>query len=231
MALIKRLRRITAARIEAFLSTTENPEDALPQLVREMEKQAVLSGQAVAKALTALKASQRRLDELQGRIIRLDKGAKLAIDQGDEPLARDALAELVKTEKQEKIRLEAVAQAQQAVDEAREAKSRLDHQLENLRVNADGIISRSRAIKTQRTGQPGYRDNRRCRSILDRVADIEMKVDQDESEVELARRSRERFEATLEERLRKVERHSEIEARIRRLRDRSKKSDTDHKRG
>jgi len=215
MALIKRLRRITAARIETFLSTVEDPEHALPQLVREMEKQAATAGQAVAKALTAVRGAHRRLDETRGRIVRLEKGAALALEQGDEQLAREALAEIVKTEKQEKICGEAVAEAQRALDDAREARTRIGHQLENLKADRDGIIARSRALKIRQSGRPAAQTGSRHRSLLDYVAAIETSVDRDEAEIEISRARREH--TTLEERLKDLERRSEIDQRVRQI--------------
>jgi phage shock protein A len=225
MALIKRLSRITAARIEAFLSTTEDPENALPYLAREMEKQVALAGRAVAKALAAQRGAQRGLDEVRGRITRLENGARMALEHGDEALAREALTALVKTERDEKGRVDAVAGAQKALADAREARTRIEHQLGNLKANTAGIIARSKALRARRTSRIDAAAGSRPGNLLEQVAAMETRVDREEAEIEINRASRERI--TLEERLKELERRSEIEERVRRLRRQREQSAAD----
>ena len=84
MGLLKRLRRITKARIEAFLDSVETPELVLPRLVAELGEKVQEAANAEAKSIGATKGAQRKLDEATGRATRLQRGAKLAIDVGDE---------------------------------------------------------------------------------------------------------------------------------------------------
>jgi phage shock protein A len=96
---IKRITRITTGRIESFLSEVDEPEKVLPQLAREMEQAVRSAASAEAKSLAALKSAQRKFDEVTGRSLRLERGAQLAVQQGDDALARDALAAQIQVEK------------------------------------------------------------------------------------------------------------------------------------
>ena len=100
MGKIDRLKRITMARIEAFLDSLEKPELILPQLLNEMEQQMRDAAAAKAKALSAVKGARRRLDEATGRSLRLERGAALAVRAGDLKTARQALAAQLEAEQQ-----------------------------------------------------------------------------------------------------------------------------------
>ena len=91
MGFITRIKRLTTSRIETFLTTVEDPEILFPQLVKEMEEQIRKATSAEAKAMAGTKAAQRELDTVKDKLDRMQKGASLAMDQGDEDTAREAI--------------------------------------------------------------------------------------------------------------------------------------------
>jgi phage shock protein A len=215
MGVINRLNRVTSARLHAFLSASERPEDILPGLLREMEEQDRAAARAVAKALAAVRAAQSRLDESEGKIGRLEEGAALALAQGDEQLAREALAAAVRTGREKDRFLSALDQAQRALEQARAAKLRIEDQLEELRVNRDGILARSWALRARQGAAHGSAfSEKKSGSILERVAAIETDLERDEAELEIPRAATPGTRVSLEERLRDTERRAEIDRRL-----------------
>jgi len=83
MGFLQRLHRLTVARIEAALSTVEDPEILYPQLLREMEGKVRLATEAEAKAMASVKGTQRDIEQLTKKIERMKKGAELAMGKGD----------------------------------------------------------------------------------------------------------------------------------------------------
>jgi len=217
MGLIGRIQRVTMARIESFLDSVEDPEVMFPQLIAEMEDQIRAATNAEAKALGAVKAAQRKVDETRGRIERLAKGAELALNQGDEAMARDALAAQVKAEEELKQGEDALSKAETAQSQATDARKRLQSQLEELRSKKDEILTRARVAKTQKKVQKTVSGpSASGQSILDTVAKMESKVQEAESELEVQREMDEgtRSGPSLDKKLKDLEMNAEVQARL-----------------
>ena len=98
MGQIAKLKRLTMARIEAFLASIERPEDVMAGLIAEMKQKVSQAARAQAKAASAVKADRRRLDAATGRVIRLEKGAAIAVKSGQVDVARQAIAAQIRAE-------------------------------------------------------------------------------------------------------------------------------------
>ncbi|MEJ2108629.1 MAG: PspA/IM30 family protein [Acidobacteriota bacterium] len=213
--LVNRLRRITVSRINAFLETVENPETIFPQLVREMHNTIADAVKAENKAAAALKADQRRLDESIGRSLRLAKGAELALRQGNESLAREALTEQIKADRISEDLRHALQQSEAALLEARELCQHLEIQLEELKQRKREILARARSAK--RTAGT-YRSTDKIRAtgaaILDEVSRMQQLEEAKEFVPGPPGISSGKFERSLEDRLRTLEREAEVERRL-----------------
>lgn len=216
MGLIKRLQRVTMARIESFLDSVEDPELIFPRLVGELEEQVRAATNAEAKALGALKSAQRKVDEARGRIERLTKGAELAIKQGDEGMAREALAAQVSAEESLKVNEESQARSDQALQAATEARKQLQQQLQELRAKKDELLTRARVARTQKKVQKTVGGpSESSKSILDAVAKMEAKVQESEAELEV----QQEMDAgsggpSLEKKLKDLEVNAEVQKRL-----------------
>jgi phage shock protein A len=224
MGLIDRLRRITSARIEAFLDSAEDPELLYPQLVLEMEEQVRAATNAEAKAMGAVKNSQSRIDEVNGRVERMTRGAQLAVQSGDEDLAREALGAQLSAESDLKRAQEALGSAQAALDEAQEARKQVQESLTELRIKKDEILTRARLAKTQKKVQQSVQGPAKSSgSILDAVSRMENKLREEEAEIQVRREmSGGSAKPSLDKKLRALEANAEIEARLAALRKQSR---------
>ena len=226
--LVNRLRRITVSRIDAFLETVEDPETIFPQLVREMHNLIADALKAESKAAAALKADQRRLDESIGRSLRLAKGAELALRQGNESLAREALAEQIKADRISADLRHAFERSEAALLEARELCRHLEMQLEELKRRKTEILARARsAKKTAGTYRSMDKIRTNGAAILDEVSRIQQREEAKEF-VQVAPGTAWRgFERSLEDRLRTLEREAEIERRLDLIKKRKEETATD----
>lgn len=213
--LISRLKRITVSRIKAFLETVDEPEVVFAQLVREMQQGIEDAVKAESKAMAALRANQRRLDECLGRSLRLGKGAEMALRQGDESLAREALAEQIKADSAIDNQRLALAQSEAALQQAHEGRLHLQSQLEELEQRKKEIVSRARSARNlaatfERTGNI----RKAGAAILDEVTRMQQADEGNDSLSGYSVEWNAAFDRTLEGRLRTLEREAEIERRL-----------------
>jgi phage shock protein A len=216
MGLFQRLRRITAARIEAFLTTMEDPEVLFPQLIKEMEEQVGKAAEAEAKAKAVVKGAERDRDEVKEKLEKMEKGAEAALSQGDEPSAREAVAAQIGLEADLKRREESVQRAQAAADDAQHAREQITGQLEELKTKKNEILTRARVAKTQqKIEKTVHGPAASTGSILDAVERLETQVEEAEAELDVRRDMDEGGAApSLEKRLDDLEKDAEIDKRL-----------------
>lgn len=225
MGLIARLKRITVARIESVLNSVEDPEMLFPQLVKEMEDQVRSATDAEAKAMVAVKAAERDVVQFQGKLERLQRGAELALGKGDDSIARDAVAAQMDLEPQVKAKEDALARIKVALEDAHGARLQIQGQLDELRAKKDEILARARVAKNQqRVAKTVHGPVTSARSILDAVTQLETRVEESESTLEVQREMSQGHGPSLEKRLGDLERTSDVESRLEALKKRVQKA-------
>ena len=216
MSFFQRIHRLTVARIEAFLSTVEDPEILYPQLLREMEDKVREATEAEASVMASVKTTQREVEQLKTKIERMRKGSELAMAKGDEATARDALSAQIKLEADLNRRGEQLPRLQQAVEDARNSRKEIQSQLTEMRDKKDEIISRARVAKTQKKisktvhGKAGS-----ASSLLDSVSQLESKVEETEAQIEIQREmTGESGGGSLDKRLKDLEKSVDVDDRL-----------------
>ncbi len=91
MGLFDRVRRLAAANINDLISKAEDPEKILEQTIIEMQEDLVQLRQAVASAIASQKRTQQQYNQAQSEANSWQQRAQLALQKGDENLAREAL--------------------------------------------------------------------------------------------------------------------------------------------
>ncbi|WP_017315005.1 PspA/IM30 family protein [Mastigocladopsis repens] len=91
MGLIDRMMRLIRANLNSLVVGTEDPEKILEQTVLEMQENLVQLRQAVAQAIATQKRTERQTANAQSTAQEWYRRAQLALQQGNEPLAREAL--------------------------------------------------------------------------------------------------------------------------------------------
>lgn len=218
MGLVKRLKRITRARIEALLDSLEDPAQVLPQLVRELAQQVQLASDAEAKALSAVRAAQRRLDEAAGRAARLGAGALQAVQAGQEDLAREALHAQIKAQEELRPAEQALAAAQAAHDDAHQVRCHLQGELEHLRGRSRELVARSHQAHARKTVQSKASPLAGAGSILEEVIRMEDGLAQAEAAADSAAEIGDTASSgSAQRRLEKLEHDAEIDRRLEEL--------------
>jgi phage shock protein A len=175
---LKRVRRLTLARINAFLDALENPEQVFPQLVRELRQECRRAVEAEATAVAALRRRQQEHDEAKAEAETWTRRAEVAVKGADDALARAAIEKQMAAEKRLPEFQEAVQAARVAADRAREAREQLHSRVATLERRRDEILARARAAAKNEDLQRvfAHLESGWGTSLLDAVARMEDQV-------------------------------------------------------
>jgi len=91
MGLFDRLSRVVRANLNDMVSKAEDPEKILDQAIIDMQEDLVQLRQAVAKAIATQKRTEQQYNKNQSEANNWQQRAQLALQKGDESLAREAL--------------------------------------------------------------------------------------------------------------------------------------------
>ncbi|MEI2583381.1 PspA/IM30 family protein [Scytonema sp. PRP1] len=91
MGLFDRIRRVVSANLNDLVNKAEDPEKMLEQAILEMQEDLVQLRQGVAQAIAAQKRTEKQYNDAQNEINKWQRNAQLALQKGDENLARQAL--------------------------------------------------------------------------------------------------------------------------------------------
>jgi len=91
MGLFDRVSRVVRANLNDLVSKAEDPEKILEQTITDMQEDLVQMRQAVASAIASQKRTQQQYNQAQTEATNWQQRAQLALQKGDETLAREAL--------------------------------------------------------------------------------------------------------------------------------------------
>ncbi|MCL1475969.1 PspA/IM30 family protein [Argonema antarcticum] len=91
MGLIDRILRVIRANISNLIGEAEDPEKILEQTVQDMQEDLIQLRQAVAGAIATKKRTERDVSNAQSNAASWYSRAQLALQKGDDNLAREAL--------------------------------------------------------------------------------------------------------------------------------------------
>ena len=91
MGLFERIMRVIRSQINSLVSKAEDPEKILEQAVMDMQTDLIQVRQAVAQAIATQKRTERQYEQAKSTADEWYKRAQLALQKGDEHLAKEAL--------------------------------------------------------------------------------------------------------------------------------------------
>ncbi len=136
MGLIDRMSRLFRANLNDMVSRAEDPEKVLEQAVIDMQEDLVQLRQAVAQAIAQQKRSEQQLNQNNTEAGNWQRRAQLALQKGDENLARQAL-----------VRKKNYADAAEMLKVQLEAQT---EQVNTLKRNLIGLESKISEAKTKK---------------------------------------------------------------------------------
>lgn len=92
MGLLDRISMLARSNLNALITAAEDPEKILEQTILDMQEDLVQLRQAVAQAMAAMKRQEQQCKQAEAQVMEWERRAMLALQKGDENLAREALA-------------------------------------------------------------------------------------------------------------------------------------------
>lgn len=91
MGIFDRVGRVLSQNFNALLDQAEDPAKSIAQTLRDMQQQLRLAKAELVRAVAAERQLKTKVEQLQADVARWEKRAELAVDRGDDALAREAL--------------------------------------------------------------------------------------------------------------------------------------------
>jgi len=149
MGLFDRISRVLRANVNDLVSKAEDPEKILEQSIIDMQEDLVQLRQAVASAIASQKKSQQQFNTAQNEANKWQQRAQLALQKGDENLAREALQrKKAQTDNANTIKLSLDQQTAQ-VDTLKKNLMQLESKISEAKTKKDMLKARLSAAKAQ----------------------------------------------------------------------------------
>ncbi|MDR9403940.1 MAG: PspA/IM30 family protein, partial [Halothece sp. Uz-M2-17] len=154
MGFLQRLWRIIKANINSLLNKTEDPEKILEQAVSDMQEDLVKLRQAVAQAIASQKRTERQANQAKSTADEWKRRAQLALEKGNEDLAREALTRRQNYQQTADSLNEQLTQQNQVIDKLKSDMRKLETKISEAKNKKDMYIARARSAEaTQRVNE------------------------------------------------------------------------------
>jgi phage shock protein A len=147
MGLFDRIGRVVRANVNSLISGAEDPEKILEQTVIEMQHDLIQLRQAVAHAIATQKRTERQASQSQATAEEWYRRAQLALQKGEDTLAREALTRRKSYQDTAMALTEQIQQQSGIVSLLKQNLAKLESQLSDARTKKDMYIARARSAK------------------------------------------------------------------------------------
>ncbi len=149
MGLFDRVSRLVRANVNDMVSNAEDPEKILEQAVMDMQEDLVQLRQAVASSIANQKRTEQQYTKAMGDANSWQSKAQLALQKGDEDLAREALLRKKNySETAGSLKAQLDGQAGM-VDTMKKSLMQLEGKISEAKTKKDMLKSRAQAAKAQ----------------------------------------------------------------------------------
>ncbi len=149
MGLFDRISRVVRSNVNDMVSKAEDPEKILEQAVIDMQEDLIQLRQAVAQAIASQKRTTQQYNQAQTESNNWQQRAQLALQKGDENLAREALTRK-KTHAEASVSLKSQLDNQTTqVDTLKRSLIALEGKISEAKTKKDMLKARASAAKAQ----------------------------------------------------------------------------------
>jgi phage shock protein A len=147
MGLIDRILRVIRANLNSLLGNAEDPEKILEQTVMEMQDNLVQMRQGVAQAIATQKRTERQANQAQITAEEWYRRAQLALQQSNEPLAREALTKRRAYQETANALSSQIEQQNNIVAQMKKDMRTLELKISEAKTKKDMYIARARSAE------------------------------------------------------------------------------------
>lgn len=150
MGIFKRIGDVLKSNINDLIDKAEDPEKMVKQIIIDMKQELDKSTQALGKAVSSEKIAKKQYDDALRSSAEWENRAKTALAAGDEALAKKALANKVKADKDAAAYKEMYDTISQQTETIRTQVEVLKSKLEEAKSRQAMLIARSQMADTQK---------------------------------------------------------------------------------
>jgi phage shock protein A len=147
MGLFDRIMRVIRANLNSLVSSAEDPEKILEQAVLDMQEDLIQLRQAVAQAIATQKRTERQCSQAQTTADEWYRRAQLALQKGDEVLAREALTRRKSYQDTAEAMRSQIEQQSTIVTQLKQNMMKLESKISEAKTKKDLYIARARSAK------------------------------------------------------------------------------------
>lgn len=144
MGILDRMTRLLRANVNDMIDRAEDPEKMLDQLIREMNDQIHMARGQVAAMIAQEKELQMDYDQSARMASEWERKAELAVTQGKDDLAREALRRKRDNDEHAQVYASNLRSQQDMVSKLKTQLQQLEAKYESARANRDVLIARQR---------------------------------------------------------------------------------------
>ncbi|XP_002978623.2 probable membrane-associated 30 kDa protein, chloroplastic [Selaginella moellendorffii] len=148
MNIFERVIRVVRSYVNAAVSAAEDPEKLLDQTVLEMNEDLIKMRQASAQVLASQKQLENKYRQAEENSQSWYKRAKLALEKGDEVLAREALKRRKDYEENAKALRTQLDQQKSVVEKLISSTRLLESKIQEARSKKDTLKARAQSART-----------------------------------------------------------------------------------
>lgn len=150
MGLLDRLGRVIRANLNSLVNQAEDPEKILEQTVLDMQNDLIQLRQAVAHAIATQKRTERQSSQARTNAEEWYRRAQLALQKGDEALAREALSRRQTFLDTAQTLQTQIDQQRGIVEQMKSNMRALEAKLSEAKTKKDMYIARARSAQAAR---------------------------------------------------------------------------------
>lgn len=150
MGIFKRIGDVLKSNINDLIDKAEDPEKMVKQIIIDMQQELNKSTQALGKAVSSERIAKKQYDDAVRTSAEWENRAKTALAAGDEELAKKALANKVKADKDTAAYKEMYDTISQQTEIIRTQVEVLKAKLEEAKSRQAMLIARSQMADTQK---------------------------------------------------------------------------------
>jgi phage shock protein A len=211
MGIFRRLNTVLKSNLNALVDKAEDPEKLISQTVTDMEAETKKARRELVSTLGAAKRLVKKHQDLENEAQQWEDKAVLALREGNEDLAREALRRKAKASKQAEEAKRQANQQESAAEEMKSTLERIEAKLEDLKERKGSLASQVSRARQGSADEAGGQ-SRFGSSTFDDLERMGGRVDQLDAEVEAHDVLRDDKQAEVDAKFRKLERGSEQDA-------------------
>ncbi|MCC7542554.1 MAG: PspA/IM30 family protein [Deltaproteobacteria bacterium] len=186
MGIFDRLNRVIKSNVNSMIDSAEDPEKIIAQTITDMESELKNARKEVVTALASEKLAAKKRDEAKAEVEGWERKAMLALETGDEELAREALRRKMKSTKDAENYENARAQHENYVFDLKKALDQTEEKIEELKMRKTSLASRVKGARRSGGVDPLAPSSAPKSAAFANIERMQARIENMEAEVEVA---------------------------------------------